>query len=273
MIDRALLGFTWRQQRWKLLAVSVALGVFGSLLVIVYAAFGRDLRAILQSGLIPPAMVDLMRQLSGGGDIFSLGGSIALGIIHPISVALVGIFSIGFGAAAIAGERERGTLEVLLARPIDRRVVYATELVSLIGFVGVAVAAQLVGILAAASASGVLGELDLAAMPVLWLNDALLFIALGAIGLAASVSSDRLTPAVGFTLTVALLGYVLEFLGSVWPDARGLQPLSPFHYLQPSQVLAGRGDPGSLVVLAAIAAAAVVYALVVFPRRDLAAPT
>src|SRR5262249_4363527 len=53
LVNGALLAFTWRQQRVKLLVVAVALALFGMLLVVVYAAFGRDLRAVLESGLIP----------------------------------------------------------------------------------------------------------------------------------------------------------------------------------------------------------------------------
>jgi ABC-2 type transport system permease protein len=272
-MNRALLAFVWRSQRLKLIAVSVALALFGMVLVIVYAAFGRDLRAVLESGLIPPTILELTRQLSGGGDIFSLAGSVALGVVHPISVALVGVFAVGFGAAAVAGERERGTLEVLLARPIHRRAVYLTFLVALAGFVALAVAAQLLGILVAAAVTGVASELDVATLPVLWLNDTLLFVALGTIGLAASVASDRLAPAMGVTLAVTLIGYVVEFLGSVWPDARGLQPFSPFHYLRPNEILGGHPRPGDLVVLATVAAVAIGVALAVFPRRDLAAPT
>jgi hypothetical protein len=151
--------------------------------------------------------------------------------------------------------------------------VYLTLFSALIGFVALAVAAQLVGVGIAAAATGVSAELQVANLPLLWLNDVLLFVALGAIGLAASVSSDRLAPALGVTLAVTLIGYVLEFLGSVWPDAKGIQPFSPFHYLQPSQVLSGKGDPVDLLVLAGIAVVAAGYALVVFPRRDLAAPT
>ena len=162
---------------------------------------------------------------------------------------------------------------MLLARPISRRAVYLTLLIALVGFVAVAVAAQLVGVGLAAAATGVSDELEVTNLPLLWLNDVLLFVALGSIGLAASVSSDRLAPALGVTLAVTLIGYVLEFVGSVWPDARGVQPFSPFHYLQPSQVLGGHGDPVDLLVLAGVTAVAIVYAWIVFPRRDLAAPT
>ena len=95
----------------------------------------------------------------------------------------------------------------------------------------------------------------------------------GAVGLAASVSFDRLTPALGVALGLTIVSYFLDILGSLWPDARGLQPLSLFHYVRAPAVLAGRSDPVDLVVLVAVAAVAIAFALVRFPRRDIAAPS
>ena len=101
----------------------------------------------------------------------------------------------------------------------------------------------------------------------------LLLAAFGAITLAASASFDRLAAPVGIGIAVLLLGYVLEFLGTLWPDAAFLQPISPFHYLSPLEVLGGRGQPTDLLVLAGAAIVAVGYGLWHFPRRDLAAPS
>ena len=69
------------------------------------------------------------------------------------------------------------------------------------------------------------------------------------------------------------MSYFLQILGSLWPDAKGLQPYSLFHYLQPKDVLAGLPDPTDVAILGAVMGIAVVAALVIFPRRDLAAPS
>ena len=79
--------------------------------------------------------------------------------------------------------------------------------------------------------------------------------------------------ALGIGLGVAIVSYFFEILKSLWPDAKGLQPLSLFHYLQARDVLTGTVDPFSFVLLAGVAALALAVALVVFPRRDLAAPS
>jgi hypothetical protein len=120
---------------------------------------------------------------------------------------------------------------------------------------------------------GVADELAIDRLPLLWLNGVLMWVAFGAIGLAASVSFDRLTPVLGITLAVVIVSYFLEILGSLWPDAEVLQPYSLFHYLAARDVLNGNVSLGGFALLASVIAAAVAWALVVFPRRDLAAPS
>jgi ABC-2 type transport system permease protein len=267
-MNRALFTHTWRSQRLKILIVFVGLTVWGALLPIVYGAFGQTFKDIIGSGLIPEELTQF-----GGGDIFSLSGSIALGAIHPISLILNSIFAVGFATSAIAGERQRGTLEVLLARPISRRTTYLTLLVATLTFIGVGVLATIVGAIGGSAIGGVLDELAVDRLPIVWLNGFLLFAAIAAIGLAASASFDRLTPALGFTVGLVVVMYFLEVLGTFWPDAKGLQPYSLFHYYQPKEILEGGLTTLNLGLPAAVAAVAIIWALFEFPRRDLAAPS
>ena len=127
-MNGALFRRTLRAQRLKLIVVSTALAVWGFLLPIIYARFGSQFRELMDSGIFPEEFAKL-----GGGDIFTLPGSIALGFIHPIPIILTSVFSVGFSAAAVAGERQRGTLEVALARPISRRIFYLTLLAATAG--------------------------------------------------------------------------------------------------------------------------------------------
>jgi len=267
-MNRALFLHTWRAYRVRLLIVTVAIGLWGTLLPVIYDSFGAQFKQMLDSGLIPPQFAQF-----GGGDIFSLTGAVALGLVHPISVGLNLVFAVGFGAAAVAGERQRGTLEILLSRPLSRRTTYVTLGLAGALFIGVTVAGFLVGAYVGSGLTGRLDELGTSDLPLLWLNAVLLFGAFGAIALAMSVSFDRLSPALGISLAVVLVSYFLDVLGSLWPDAKWLQPYSLFHYLDAKAVLAGLADPRDFVVLAAVIAVAVGAALMIFPRRDLAAPS
>lgn len=267
-MNLALLAHTWRANRARLVVVTVALAFWGMLMPIIFDAFGTQFQEIMATGAFPTQFAEF-----GGGDIFSLTGSVALGFVHPIAVGLNLVFAAGFAATAVAGERQRGTLEVLLSRPLSRRVVYATLAIAGAAFVGIAVAGLTLGAWLGSAVTGRTPELGVANLPLLWLNVALLYWALGAIGLLASVSFDRVSPAISLTLAIVLVSYFLDVLGSLWPDAKGLQPFSLFHYVDPKTVLAGFPDRGDFALLAAVIASAVLAALAIFPRRDLAAPS
>jgi ABC-2 type transport system permease protein len=267
-MSRTLFLHIWRSQRTKLLIICVAMAAWSSLMPVIYQSFGSQMKALVDSGIIPKQLTDF-----GGGDVFSLGGAIALGYVHPIAIILLAIFAVGFTTSAVAGERQRGTLEVLLARPLSRRTVYLTLLAATLLFVGLVLASASIGTLIGSAIVGVVSDLRIERLPMLWLNGMLLWSAIAAIGLAASVSFDRLTPALGITVAITIVSYFLDILGSLWPDAKGLQPYSLFHQLTARDVLNGTVDVLGFGLLAAVAAIAIAIALVVFPRRDLAAPS
>jgi hypothetical protein len=99
-MNLAYLGHLWRANRLRLLVVSVALLVWGTILPIIFDSFGEQFRELMDSGIIPPQIAQF-----GGGDIFSLTGSVALGFIHPLAVGLCLVFAVGFPGAS--GGRSR----------------------------------------------------------------------------------------------------------------------------------------------------------------------
>lgn len=266
-----LLRRTLAAARWRLLAVAVGLAAWGATLPVIYATFGADFRELVEQGYFGE-LFDVFAAF-GGGSVFTLDGAVSLGLIHPIPLALVAVFAIGQPIAALAGERQRGTLEVLLARPLSRAQVALTALVATVILVVAGLAANLAGVVVAANAFDVAADLRADRILVAWGNAALLYVALAAITLAASASFDRVGPPLGIAIGVTLVGYAVEFLGSIWPDLAGLRPWSVFRYFQPAAILAGDADPRDAVVLVAVAAAATGIAVLVFGRRDLAAPS
>lgn len=267
-MNRPLFLRTTGSLRIRLIVCAVALLFWGAVLPLVYSAFGKTLKDAFANN-------PLLSQVAqfGGGDIFSLSGTIALGFIHPITLLLMGIFAVGFPVAAIAGERQRGTLEVLLARPISRHTLYVTLFVAGALMLALLMAMELIGGFVSATLTGVSNELVPGNIVLLWLNGWLLFVAIMAVAFAASVSFDRLGPALGVTLAFTVVSYFLYVLGSLWPDAAWIQTYSVFNLVQAKHVLTSGLIPGDIGVLLAVAAIAVAYAWFAFPRRDLAAPS
>lgn len=251
----------------RLLVIAAGLALMGVLMPVMYAAFGQEVGRFVES-------VPLLSQFAdfGGGDIFSLVGSVALAFTHPFTLLLMGIVAVVFPALAIAGERDRGTLEVTLSRPISRRGLYATLFVAGTGFIGVLVAVLVLATLLATWAVGLGDELSAGNLGQLWLGSSLLFVAFMALSFAASVESDRATPAVGIPAVFALLNYLAWAIGSIWPDVRWLEEYSMFNLLKARDILQQGLAPGDVAVLVGFALTFVVIALYRFPRRDLPAP-
>lgn len=162
---------------------------------------------------------------------------------------------------------------VLTSRPISRRELYTTLMAAAVILVGLIVAASLVGQVVGLAIQGLTGEVSLGWMPLVFLNGLLLWSAFAAFGMAASVSVDRQSPALGLTMAYVLINYFLEILGSLWRDVEWSQQYSLFHHFNPGKILEGVADPLDFALLAVATLVPVVYALIVFPRRDLAAPS
>jgi ABC-2 type transport system permease protein len=255
----------WQRVRWLL--IGAALFGWGLLIPIIYTAFSDAFRELANSGAIPEELLSF-----GSGSFFSLPGAVTLGTQHPLAIAMIAVFAVGATATAIAGERQHGTLEVLLARPLTRNGVFLTVLVALLLVVASVIAALLAGYVVGAATQGLLDELALEHLPMTFLNGFLLWGAFATFGLAASASFDRAGPATGLTLAYLLVNYFFEILGSLWRDVEWTQQYSLFHHFQPGDILEGALDPVDLVILGIAFVVPIVYALVVFPRRDLAAP-
>ena len=78
--------------RVRLIACVIGLAVWGAVLPLVYAGFGKTIGSFIRNSNNP-----LMEQFAsfGGGDLFSLSGAMALGFIHPIAIAILGVMVVG----------------------------------------------------------------------------------------------------------------------------------------------------------------------------------
>jgi ABC-2 type transport system permease protein len=253
-------------QRSRLLVVGLVAFAWGALVPTFYTTF-QDLFAGLVEGGFPENLLNF-----GSGSLFSLGGAMTIGVQHPIGISLVAVFAVGAAAGAVAGERETGTLEVLLARPLSRRRLYVSVGVAVLVSIAITLALLLIGQVISINLLGVAAEIDQALVPLVWANGMLLWGAFAAFSLAASVSFDRRGPAMGLSLAYLGINYFFEILGSFLPDLEWTQEYSLFHHWNPGEIVTGSLDPFDLALLAAAVVLPVLWALVVFPRRDLAAP-
>lgn len=253
-------------QRARLLIVGLVAFAWGALVPSFYTTF-QDLFAGLVEGGFPENLLNF-----GSGSLFTLGGAMTIGVQHPIAIGFLGVFAVGAAAGAVAGEREAGTLEVLLARPLSRRGLYVSLGIAILVAIAIILALLLIGQVISINLLGVADEIDLGLVPMVWVNGMLLWGAFAAFSLAASVSFDRRAPAIGLSLAYLGINYFFEILGTFLPDLAWTQEYSLFHHWNPGEIVSGNLDPFDLALLGVAIVLPVLWALIVFPRRDLAAP-
>lgn len=236
---------------------------------------------------------------------------LAVGLLHPVVIILASIWAVGRAGGAIAGELDRGTMELLLSQPVPRNRLILAHLIvdaivipaiALSFFAGTQAGIQAVGpfeidyapvkqALSREAPPAVIATLNIPSepermeisgrpqFPALF-NLAGLMFSLSGITMAFSACGRSRWKVIGWSVLAGLLMFIVNVLGQLWDAAAFLRPISVYYYYQPQKImlrdewtaaLAGVKVP-VVAVLFLIGAAGYAVALRVFTRRDLPAP-
>ena len=204
---------------------------------------------------------------SGTIDLSTAGGYLGVELMGFMGPALIAVYAITAGSAAIAGEEDRGGLEVTLSAPVSRVQLFGqrfTALLTGIAALMLTTAAALwifsavlgmgLGLGAIASAAAALGIFGLFG---------------GAVAIAVGAATGRPAAARGVAALVAVASYLINALAQVTSALRPARPLSPYYLVLGNEPLAhGLRLVGAVSVLAAVAAIAAAGGIL-FTRRDL----
>jgi len=260
-----VLAETLRERRRSLLWWT--LGVVG--LVGLTVAFYPSVKDSAGLSDYAKDLPESLRGLFVGGeiDLTSGAGYLNSQVFAMLAPLILLIFAIGAGGWAVAGEEERGTLDLLLAHPLRRSdfVVqrFAAVLVLVIAlstvlFLTVAVAAALVDL--------EIGISDLLAASG---SNALLALLFGTLALATGAVWPGRGRAIAVATALAVTAWMLDGLGQAvaWLDP--LRPLSPFYQAIGTDPLRDGVPWASWGLLAGLTAMLVVAAVQGLGRRDL----
>ena len=134
--------------RWTLALSSAAL--FGLSWLFVFAASRMEKAIVLamSAGQTPGGM-RMLRGLGGASMDFSSAAIEMAFWNHPFVILILAIWAIARGSASVGGELERGSMDIVLSRPISRSSYLAaqvfTAIIGLIVLVSAMVAGNLVG--------------------------------------------------------------------------------------------------------------------------------
>ncbi|OLC52877.1 MAG: hypothetical protein AUH85_15545 [Chloroflexi bacterium 13_1_40CM_4_68_4] len=205
----------------------------------------------------------------GVTDFTSFPGFVGAELLNFMWPLIASVFVVMAASAVVAGEVDRGTVELWLSVPERRWRLLAAKLAALV--VGIVVfAAASMGAVAVGGA--LVGETvstsgALAATGVLVAYCA----AIGGYTALFSAASSRRGAAASLAATITLASYLASVIAGLSPDWDALRYVSLMSAYHPQRALAQGTVPGEeIAALLSVGIACAVVALVVFERRDVA---
>ncbi|MBR22633.1 MAG: ABC transporter permease subunit [Microcella pacifica] len=254
---RRALADSWRGLVGWMLGLAAVVGMYLPL----YPSIGGNPEFIAIIESLPPELVTALSY-----DQITTGSGYTLGTVHGlIGFVLVTIAAVGWGASAIAGDEERGTLELTLAHGVSRHQLVLERLAAIVVKL-VALTAWVTLLVAVLNGPS---ELDISTEGILAGGVALLGTGLvtATIGLLAGALTGRRMIAIGAGAGIAVLGYALNALGNQNADLEWLHAISPYHWAYGTNPLES-GFDASVGLLYAVAIIASAVAVLAFRRRD-----
>ncbi len=250
-----------RSRRMSLAGYTFGLALYTLVIVALYPAFKHS-----------TGLDKTLAESPGIAALFGISGSITSpdgwtnGNLYANFLPLiVMLLTIGYGAAAVAGEEEAGRLDLIVALPLPRRRVLTEKAAVMTLQTAIVCAATYLCMLA-----GRAFDLNLDAwhLATTTLGVLLLGISFGFVALAIGAALGERGPAIGITTALAAAAYLLSSLGPLvsWLDR--WRVLSPFYWaIGDNQLTRGLRWDAALVLLG-LTAAAFAAAIVSFERHD-----
>jgi hypothetical protein len=207
-----------------------------------------------------------------GGDALQVGnvsGLIAIGYNHPLVLLLYMLFAVGVPTGLLAGEVQKGTMELILSRHVVKIHVYiCAGLITVTGMF-VLVIVMFIGTIFATNIYDFGQAIPLYSFFKAAINGGLLASAVGGIALLAAACFQRNT-AVWLTISYLVVNYFVSIIAEWWPRMKFLKPATIFYYVDGQKIFSGAGWPlGDMAVLVSILFVSTFLGGFIWSRRDL----
>lgn len=203
-------------------------------------------------------------------DMTSYNNYMVTRMLGLILVVIIGAYVISFARAMVAGELSDGTLELLLAQPIERWKIITTRGLALLGgIVGLVLATVLSCVVfGAVFKANITYGGYFAYIPL----GVALFAAIAGYSVLFSAIFNSPARAAMAAAGLTLFFYILQFVGTYSKVLEKVAWFGIFHYYDPLKVLTGGNVPvRDVIVLLAFALVGFAAAIPVFQRKDIAA--
>lgn len=252
--------------RWvSLVGWAVAIAALLVLILVIYPSIkDNDSLNSIYAGMDPAT-----RALLGGSNLTSPVGYLNTQVFAFFLPAVLLVFAVGRGAAALAGEEQDRTLDLLLAQPVPRWAAYVGKAAALAVGVGVLTLAALIPLLALNGPVGL--DLPASALAAVSVQMGLFVLALGLVAQALAAASGRKVVGVAAVAGYAFVSYLAYGLSATVSWLEPFKPLTLWRwYLGNDPLSHGFGGP-EVAVLVSVCLVALGAGSLAFQRRDLRA--
>ena len=208
-----------------------------------------------------------------GGDALEVGnlsGLIAIGYNHPLVLILFMLFAVGTPTGMLAGEVQRGTMELILSRGATKTQVYiCAGLLTMAGMFALVIV-MYTGTVVATNIYDFGEPIPLYPFLQTAINGGLLASSVGAISLLMAAIFRRRGTAVGVSVGYLVVSYFVSIITEWWPRMKFLEPWTIFNYVDFHKIFADHVWPvNEIFVLVLITVSAFVAGAIIWQRRDL----
>lgn len=206
-----------------------------------------------------------------GGDMLRVGntaGLVAIGHNHPFVMFLCMLFAVGTPTGLLAGEVQRGTMELILSRPTTKTQVYACAgILTLVGMFAL-VLGMFLGTVAGVHLFTFQDPVPLDLFFRIAINGGLLASTFGAVALLCAATFARLYTAIGVSVAFLVASYFAIIVANWWPRMAFLRWVTLFRLVDGASLWQG-WPLRNMGILAAILLLTAGLGAMIWNRRDL----
>ena len=249
-----------RLRRRSAIGYATGMALYTLIVVALYPSFKNSTSLNSLSGSTAAALFGVTGKLTSSGGW--LNGNV-YGNFFPLIMLLL---TIGYGAAALAGQDEDGTLALIATLPVRRRAILFQKVW--------AMAVQSLLLAATVTVCVIIGrgfQLTVGIGDAVAISVALVLMGLdfGLIAMAIGAATGRRGTALGIASGLAAASYLLSSLASTVSAVRPGRYLSLFYWSVGNEQISRGVSPGDLTVLIAVGLGALAAAVAAFHRADL----
>lgn len=254
---------TLLDQRWTTIWFAAGIAGYGVLIVLFWPTMKKSEQLYEQLlTAFPEAMLKAFG-IEGMGRFTGFLGTEYLNFMWPLIAA---VFLVMAASSAVAGEIDRGTVELWLSVPVRRwRLLLAKQVALLLEIVVLSAATVLSVAVGAVLVGEEIPRGGLVAPAVVLAS---FCIAVGGYTVLFSSLVSSRGAAAGLGAAVTLASYLAGVLSSLSPDVERLKYLSLVTAFHPQRALEGGEYAADVLILIAIGVVCAALSLVVFERRD-----